>query len=181
MYFCPKCNYSFDISKAIPNENEVDTRKKITDPIDALKRLKADKDMNRYVAEFTIEELESNKHYKKLDEKMKDKIKVLFQAQSTFRGIEFKCNNCNYHKQIKETIMLYQMNTNSVYSVFRSIDDNKLLTLNPIYPRTHDYICKNINCITHKDDSMKEAIFFREKNLYQTNYICCVCYNGWKV
>jgi len=179
MYFCPKCNYSFDISKATSKEDNVETRKKLTDPVDALKRLKADKDMSKYVADFTMEELENNKHYKKLDETMKDKIKVLFQSQ--FGEIEFKCNNCNYHKKIKETIMLYQMNVSSIYSVYRSTYDNKLLALNPIYPRTKDYTCKNVNCITHKDDTNMEAVFFREKGLYQTNYICCVCYSGWKV
>jgi hypothetical protein len=166
MYFCPKCNYSFDISKAIVNESEPDSRKPLSDPVDALKRLKADKDMSKYIAEFTMEELEENKHYKKLDDIMKDKMKVLFEShQSQFGGIEFKCNNCNYHKKIKETIMLYQLNINSVYSVYRSIDDNKLLTVNPIYPRTKDYVCKNINCLLIKMTLIKKLSFL-EKKIY---------------
>ena len=78
------------------------------------------------------------------------KLNTLFNKPSNISGIMFKCNNCNYSKKIKDTIKLYQMNVDSVYSVYRSIDDNKLLSMNPIYPRTKDYECKNINCITHK-------------------------------
>ena len=100
----------------------------------------------------------------------KDKMKVLFQATPTYGGIMLKCNNCNFSKKIKETIRLYQLNVSSVYSVYRSQDDNKLLFLNPIYPRTRDYSCKNVNCITHKDETNKESVFFREKDSYLTNY-----------
>ena len=42
---------------------------------------------------------------------------------------------------------------------------------NPVYPRTKDYKCKNINCITHKDDKLKEAIYFKKSNINVT-YIC---------
>jgi hypothetical protein len=182
MYFCPKCNYSFDISKATTSDNEIDTRKKLDNVNSALKRLNVGKNLSDYVATFTLEELESNKIYSKLSDEDKDKCKVLFQETPTNTGgIMFKCNNCSYSKKIKETIRLYQLNVNSVYSVYRSQDDNKLLCLNPIYPRTNDYDCKNINCITHKNANNKEAVFFREKDSYLTNYICCICYNGWKV
>ncbi len=181
MYFCPKCNYSFDISKAVQSDNEEDTRKKLDNPNSALKRLNVGKNLSDYVATFSLEELESNKIYSKLSNEDKDKMKVLFQTAPTFGGIILKCNNCNFSKKIKETIRLYQLNVNSVYSVYRSQDDNKLLFLNPIYPRTSDYDCKNINCITHKDPSNKEAVFFREKDSYLTNYICGICFNSWKV
>lgn len=181
MYFCPKCNYSFDISKATSEDTEVDTRKKLEDPKSAIKRLKADKDLSEYMATFTKEELESNKFYSKLDDEMKEKLNILFEQTPIIGGIMFKCNNCNYRKKIKETIRLYQLNIDSTYSVYHSLEDNKLLIMNPIYPRTRDYNCKNINCITHKDEDIKEAIFFREKDSYLTNYVCSVCYSGWKV
>jgi hypothetical protein len=181
MYFCPKCNYSFDISKALTSENETDIRKKIDKPEDAIKRISAGKDLNDYIANFTMDELESNSLYIKLDDTDKDKFKTLFSKTTNYGGIMFKCNNCNYQKKIKETIKLYQLNVDTIYSVYRSNDDNKLLFLNPIYPRTHEYSCKNINCLTHKDESRKEAVFYREKDSYLINYICGVCYNSWKV
>ena len=185
MYFCPKCNYSFDISKATAEDKDqpVEDNRKILDNVEsALKRLKAGKNLNDYKADFKLEDLESHKIYIKLDDEDKDKMKVLFEGPSSqIGGIMFKCNNCNYKKKINETIRLYQLNIDSAYSVFRSIDDNKLLFMNPIYPRTRDYTCKNINCISHKDEKNKEAVFFREKDSYLTNYICGTCYNSWKV
>jgi DNA-directed RNA polymerase subunit M/transcription elongation factor TFIIS len=185
MYFCPKCNYSFDISKNVapekPEQAQEDTRKKLDNIDSALKRLKAGKLLTEYKAEFSLEDLEANNDYIKLDDDEKDKMKTLFNSVQLIGGIIFKCNNCNYKKKINETIRLYQLNVDSVYSVYRSMDDNKLLFLNPIYPRTHDYNCKNINCISHKDETNKEAVFFREKDSYLTNYICGVCYSSWKV
>ncbi len=50
---------------------------------------------------------------------------------------------------------------------------------NPIYPRTKDYTCKNLNCITHKDKEKKEAVFYKDKTNNNLIYICGVCYNSW--
>ncbi len=181
MYFCQKCNYSFDISKSIASDTE-SQKIKIDTPENAIKKLNSGKNLEEYSADFKFEDLESNKLYEKLSDENKEKLNILFEKSTdNITGIMFKCNNCNYSKRIKETIKLYQMNVDSVYSVYRSIDDNKLLFMNPIYPRTKDYTCKNINCITHKDKSIKEAVFFREKDSYLTNYICGTCFNSWKV
>ena len=183
MYFCPKCNYSFDISKNVAADNtpEEDTRKILDNIESAIKRLKAGKNLNAYKANFTLEDLENNAHYIKLSDEDKQKLNILFNITASIGGIMFKCNNCNYKKKINETIKLYQLNIDSVYSVYRSMDDNKLLFMNPIYPRTYDYSCKNINCISHKDETNKEAVFFREKDSYLTNYVCGICYSSWKV
>lgn len=183
MYFCPKCNYSFDISKNVVSDkpDQDDTRKKIDNIENAIRKLKAGKSFNDYKAEFSLEDLEADDNYIKLEGEEKEKMKKLFSPFSSSGGIMFKCNNCSYKKKINETIRLYQLNVDSIYSVYRSMDDNKLLFLNPIYPRTHDYNCKNINCISHKDETNKEAVFFREKDSYLTNYVCGVCYSSWKV
>lgn len=178
MYFCPKCNNSFDVSKS--SGIETDARTPISDIHEALKKVKTDSDLSNYSATFTKAELHKDKHYIKLTDNMKKKLDILFNIPS-IGGIEFKCNNCNFRKKIKDTIKLYQINIGASYSVFRSMDDNKLLSLNPIYPRTKDYTCKNINCVSHKDIKMKVAVFFREKDSYMTNYICGVCYSAWKV
>ena len=45
MYFCPKCNYSFDIAKS---SKTTDDRKKLDNPIELLKRLKAKKNLSNY-------------------------------------------------------------------------------------------------------------------------------------
>jgi hypothetical protein len=178
MYFCPKCNYSFDISKST---NITDNRKQLDTPIDVFKRFKAKKNLSNYIAAFPKEELTKHSIYKKLTSDEQLMLEVVFNETKSFGGIEFKCNNCNYRKQINETISLYQMNVNTTYTGYRTIEDNKLLAMNPIYPRTRDYTCMNVNCISHKDTINKEAVFFREKDTYETNYLCTICFNSWKI
>jgi hypothetical protein len=177
MYFCPKCNYSFDISKST---NTTDSRKTLDTPVEVFKRFKAKKNLANYVAAFPREELTKHSIYQKLSKEDQLMLDIVFNKTKLMGDIEFKCNNCNYRKQINETISLYQMNVNTTYSGHRSIEDNKLLAMNPIYPRTKDYTCMNVNCITHKD-SNKEAVFFREKDTYETNYLCTICFNSWKL
>ena len=176
MYFCPKCNYSFDITKS---SKTTDDRKQLENPIEVFKRLKAKKNLSNYVARFPKEDLTEHKIYKKLGDSDKESLNIVFNDKASMSGIEFTCLNCNYRKPINETIKLYQMNFNTTQDVYRSIEDNKLLAMNPIYPRTKDYTCMNVNCITHMDKANKEAVFFREKKSYQTIYLCTVCFTSW--
>ena len=180
MYFCPNCSYLFDISKSSTILKTEDDRVILKKIPDLFKKIDDKEDLSKFKAEFSKEELGKNKRYQKLSDNEKIQVNQVFEDMIV-SGAEFKCNNCNYKKKIKDTIRLYQYNVDSIYSVVRSIDDNKLLFMNPIYPRTKDYSCKNINCVSHKDAKNKEAVFFREKDSYLTNYICGICYNSWKV
>ena len=42
----------------------------------------------------------------------------------------------------------------------------EMMCHDPALPRTRDYICKNINCITHKKSELKEAVFIRISKKY---------------
>lgn len=175
MYFCPKCNYAFDISKNLTNS---DNREKITRIIDVFKLIKKKEDLSKFVADgFTIDDVKNNKYYEKISSKTKKNIEQIFDTNTS--GISFQCNNCNYKDPIKKSIQLYSMDLNSEVAQNKSIEDNKLISKNPILPRTRDYSCKNINCITHKDTSNKEAVFYKEPNTYNVNYVCTVCFNSW--
>lgn len=175
MYFCPKCSYSFDISKSL----DIDEKKSIKKVNDAFKIYEEEKTLNNYKAEFKIEELEKNSKYKKLQEEDKNKFKILFNHAESTTSAQFKCNNCGFVKNIIETVLLYQYDVNTSNYKIRNLEENKLLLNNPILPRTHDYICKNINCPTIKDKTTKEAVFFRNSDSYKLNYICCICNYGW--
>jgi hypothetical protein len=177
MYFCPECNYSFDISKSSLSDG-VDKiyLKKVAD---AFKIFESEGNFDNYKAEFKIEELEKNAKYKKLSEENKEKFNKLFQLNN-LASAQFKCNNCNFIKEITESVLLYQYQVNNNTNKIKTLEENQLTALNPILPRTHDYICKNINCLTNKDKKIKkEAVFFRDKDSYKINYICCVCYYNW--
>lgn len=178
MYFCPECSYSFDITKSSGQSNIKDTRKKVDKLNDALKIFDTKEDMTKYVAGFKIEETQKNKKYQKLTDNEKAKFNQIFDDLS-LTGAEFKCNNCNHIEPITKTILLYKLDLEEKSSKFKSLEENEFICKDPILPRTHDYTCKNPNCITHKDNKQKEAVFVKDKNTFKVTYICCVCYYSW--
>jgi DNA-directed RNA polymerase subunit M/transcription elongation factor TFIIS len=178
MYFCPKCNYSFDISKTV-STNTNDDKPVIKKVSDIIKKIEDNEDISQYRLEFKSEELEKNIKYKKLSDKDKEKINILFHINN-IAGAQFICNNCNYIKEITESLVLYKYEANAKNDKNISIENNELIVNNPILPRTHDYICKNIDCPTNKkNNSKKEAVFYRDKDSYRVNYVCCICYYNW--
>jgi len=178
MYFCPKCNYSFDIGKSTGTNisEEKQYLKKIND---AIKIYEDGQSLENYIAEFKKEDLETNFKYKKMSSENKEKFETLFKLP-TITGAEFKCNNCGFTKEITETVLLYELDFTDKTKKIKSINENKLICNNPMLPRTHDYICKNILCISITDNKIKkEAVFFREKDFFKINYICTLCYHSW--
>lgn len=177
MYFCPNCSYIFDIQKS-SNNVKIDDRIIINKLSEAFKLLDDKKNLTKYKAIFSKDELNKNKRYQKMSDIDKIAFNVIFE-ELVASGAEFKCNNCNNIKQITETTMLYQINVGGDNVKIRTLEENELMTKDPLLPRTHDYNCKNPSCITHKNIDKKEAIFFRDKNSMKLNYICSVCFYNW--
>lgn len=174
MFFCPKCNFLFDIKKSS------NVKTKINQIPELFEIIKTNNDLSNYIATFSKEKLVKNKKYTKLNDEIKNEINKLF--INTFKGgAEFKCVNCNNYKIISKSISLYEINFQNNNEEKYSLEKNKLLAKDPILPRTKDYTCKNINCITHKDNSKKEAIYYKEDNSYNLKYICTVCNYGWNL
>ena len=73
MYFCPKCNYSFDITKS---SNSQDTRKHLDTVSSAFELLKDKGNLSNYIAKFSKEELEKDNKYKKLSSNNKKKLNL---------------------------------------------------------------------------------------------------------
>lgn len=178
MYFCPNCSYLFDIAKSSKISKETDSRILVKKIPDAFKKLEDNEDLSKYKAEFSKEEMGKNKKYQKLKEEDKIKMNQLFE-EIVSSGAEFKCNNCNFSKQINETTLLYQINLEDNLVKIKSLEENELISKDPLLPHTHDYTCKNPSCITHKNSSIKDAVFIREKLSYKLNYICTVCNYNW--
>jgi hypothetical protein len=178
MYFCPKCNYSFDIGKS--SNTNINEEKIIVKKVnDVIKTFESGTSLDNFKADFKKEDLEKNSKYKKLSDTDKEKFDVLFHLPP-LSGAQFKCNNCSFTKEITESVLLYELDLSDKSEKVRSLEDNELICNNPILPRTHDYNCKNILCPTIKDKKIKkEAVFFREKNSYKVNYICTLCFYSW--
>lgn len=180
MYFCSKCDYSFDITKSSNyNTDNEDNKKTLKTPNDAIKRI--NKDLNKYKPLFSKTTLMKNKNYIKLTDDDKDKLELLFNNSELLNSAEFKCFNCGYVENINKTILLYKIDNKLSNSTIKTIEKNNILVNDPVLPRTKDYICKNVNCITHKDKSKKESVFYRDTDSYQLNYICNVCKFSWQI
>jgi hypothetical protein len=177
MYFCPNCSYSFDIVKSSQVSSQKDTRIEVEKLAEALKKFEAGEDISKYVAKFSRDETNKNKKYQKLEDADKIKFNQIFE-EITSSGAEFRCNNCNNIKPISETILLYNISMEDKTKM-RTLEENEFICQDPILPRTQDYDCKNPSCITHKQIHKKEAVFFKEKDSFKVNYICCVCFFSW--
>ena len=177
VFFCPDCTYSLGISKAQTFNDEDNEKKEIKSVTEALKML--DKNLSNFKAGFSKKELESNKKFQKLNINEKNKLNSLF--TSKISEADLSCSNCGYKKKIEDTIKLYEFNVLDNTSSIKSLEDNKLLTMDPILPRTRDYTCKNVNCVTHKDPKIKEAVFMKVPKGFSLTYICCVCHYSWNL
>ena len=183
MHFCPNCSYLFDISKSsividkkISNIQSSDSDTKTLTLNDVFKKIEVNEDLTKYTIAFTKDELIKNKKYQKLTDENKQKLNTLFD-ENIYSGAEFKCNNCNNTKQINETTLLYEVNLdNTTNNKIKNIKDNKLLCKDPLLPHTQDYVCKNPECATHKNTKLRDAVFYKEKNSYNINYICTLCF-----
>ena len=175
---CPKCSNSFDISKSSNTTKVIDTRIKINKISDALSLFEEGKNFSDYTATFTKEEINKNKKYQKIKDDDKIRFNQIFEELIS-SSAEFKCYNCNYSKQITETTLLYQLEMEDKIVKISSLEENELITKDPTLPHTHDYSCKNLNCLTHKEPNRKDAIFYKDNNNYKPNYICTICFYNW--
>ena len=176
MYFCPNCSYILDITKS--SSNIQSTGKNNIDKIsDLFKLIDKNEKIENYNINFTQEELIKHHKYKDYKDKIKN-INDLFDNKGNY-GAQFICNNCNYINNITETTLLYQLITEEKNNKILNIEYNKLLANDPLLPHTKDYTCKNPICNTHTNKSIKDAVFYKENNMYKVTYICTACYYSW--
>jgi len=187
MYFCPKCSYILDIGKIETNIKE--PKKNISNISNIIKMILEEDDFSGLNFTIDISSLEKNSKYKKLSEG--DRIKVynkitenlfLNKASNLEQLASFICNNCSYNKEITSSLTLYKKNYKQSNSqVNYDLNTNKLLIDDPTLPRTKNYNCKNVNCLTNDTKNKKinkEAVFFRE-NGFDIKYLCTICNHSW--
>ena len=174
-FFCPNCNYDLGISKKTDLKDDDDKQEITLEEI--FKKLSKKEKLSKYIPNFKKSDLETNKKYLKLPSSDKKKLDSLF--VNKLLEAELSCQNCGYSKVLEETIKLYEYNVNDTnYS--KTLDDNKLLCLDPTLPRTRDFTCKNSSCPTLKGGT-KEAVFMRIPKSYNLTYICTTCYHSWNI
>ena len=177
MYFCPICSYLLDISKS-SNKADIEDTITINNTDELFKLLSSNTELSNYNLTFSKDDIIKNKKYKKLEDFDKQKIEKIYENLIS-SGAKFECPNCYYNKEITKTTLLYQIIIDDKISTIKSLEENELISKDPLLPHTHDYICKNTDCNTYKNNSLKDAVFYKEKGSYKVNYICCVCYFSW--
>ena len=178
MLFCPECLNYLDFMRTI--NTDIDDKIILKKPIDLFKVIDTNENIQLYKLGFLKKDLLDNKKYLKYPDEIKNNIKNMsYEKINNIVSIEYKCHNCNYIKPINETILLYSENNNNELIKVNTIEENKLIFMNPILPHTHDYTCKNIECITHTNNILKDAVFYKSRNSYKVNYICGNCFFSW--
>lgn len=181
MEYCKNCNFSLEITR---NNKRDDTNVKVIAKPEELVKLKVSNDVN-YVINFNENTL---KDYIKDNNIMENdayeylkKFKNLVKQQKSVANFSFLCTNCGTSYVIQPGTIFYNINLNNK-SKAQTDDDVELKCMNPILPRTKDYICPNSSCKTHKDLLNKEAVFYRVAHEeYNLKYICCTCKTQWSV
>ena len=182
MFFCPKCDYTFDLSKNI--EKKENKSKKIISNITQISDiLKEYKDSEIDFIENYIFKNDENKiitlpEFLNLDKKKQNFVKnytINYQYNSK---INFICKNCNYTQELNETIRLYQSDLNLKNKAKDNTPEiNSLYLDDPTLPRTNNCICKNINCPS-LNDNKNHVVFYRNFDSTIT-YVCNTCRYSW--
>lgn len=177
MFFCPKCNFSLDITKNIPNE--ISNNIEVATPKDLIELFLDNEIDGNLKITFQKKELLSSKEFKKLDDQKQNDIQNKYDEIMNigFNKAYFLCNNCQFVTRLEAGIKLYEVSNTSKYTksdlVTNKIKDKTL-------PRTKDFICPNSKCDSQKNEKNKEAIFYRlSKESYNLKYVCTSCETSW--
>ena len=145
-------------------------------------------DVDLELKNFNIKDLNKIPLFNKLSNNQKtlvinrilEKIPKQKNAKSTeniTKESYFYCKSCGYNEKIPEKQFVFsrgdEKNDNIYNYKFTNYKHDNIL------PRTKNYNCINDKCSTHKNPAIKYAVFYRNKDSYNTRYICTVCDKFW--
>lgn len=88
----------------------------------------------------------------------------------------FYCKSCGHHGSIPNKTLVFSRGNVSQETNNELINYDNYVS---VYPTTKNYNCINKNCDTHKNPSMKNAVFKRIPGQYTVVYQCNVCEYKW--
>ena len=196
MQFCPKCDNIMDISRSAPKSsfasdptslsNTTTEKPVVVDNNEITKIINMFKngiDITNEKVDF--DQLVKHSEFTSLKDKDKKELtKIIKSIEDEALTAYLMCKNCSYFEKLtSRTMVLNKMSTNSsTNSELTDYSKYKYMRYDNTLPHTRDYICKNKDCKTHKDHTLKDAKWFRpNQNNYETYYVCCECGIVWNI
>ena len=195
MQFCPKCDNIMDISKTAPKSSFLGEPTSLsatteTDNINInngeyiakiINMFKNDIDISNEKVDF--EKISKHKEFLIMkDKERKELTRIIKIIEDDAQNAFIICKNCSYsEKLVKRTLLLNKMSKNSTID-FNDLSKYKYMRYDNTLPHTRDYVCKNKECKSNKDHTLKDAKWFRpNQNSYITYYVCCECGTIWNI
>lgn len=173
LFPCRKCSYALIITK----NKEVSNNKIKIEKINHVFKL-LDENLDAYEFDFPKEKLLKNKRFNSLTREQQNKLLSAYtNKKNVVIASLFKCNNCGNVEPITSTILLFEVDKRTEET--RELTDYEIefYLEDPTIARTKDYNCKNKDCETHKNKDLKEAVFFKNKDIL--TYACVKCKHNW--
>jgi hypothetical protein len=197
MQFCPKCDNIMDIGKSAPRITvNVATPDTVSETTEAPEATEASENIIRKLItlyknkedistlKVDMKQLLSYPEYMKLKENDKNNILKLLKSDIDDSMSAYRiCKNCSYfEKMVGKTLVLSRMNMGSNLTNKQDLSKYKYMIHDKTLPHTREYVCKNDICITHKDLSKRDAVWFRPSpTSYSTCYACIACNMIWNI
>ncbi len=191
MFFCPECHNGYDITKTLPTKNTQQGGSVDSDMEEIINKIASNENLTDKELKQVNDDLLKSNYYKKLtgkvkelvynkvmDNKSKEEKKQMIGESKTASKSYFICKNCGQYEEIKPKTMIISRSTtleNPSSAGYDDIHNYKNMIHAKYLPHTRNYICPNKKCESYKDDSKRDAVFFRKPNTYQTVYVCTTC------
>ena len=197
MKFCPKCDNIMDISRTAPKVSygteatslSNTTTEKPTEGdnndniVKIINMFKNNIDLTNEKIDY--DQLIKHKEYLALkDKEKKELVKIAKSIEDEGLNAFMICKNCSYFEKLTQrTMVLNKMSKNATgTSELNDYSKYKYMRYDNTLPHTRDYVCKNTDCKTHKDHTLKDVKWFRpNQTTYETFYVCCECGFVWNI
>ena len=155
MFACPKCDNTFDIVHESKINADLETPTSVSNTED-------DNDDNNE---------DNQKKPIKNQNKQKDDLGNKFY---------FRCTNCSYIEQLRPNTLISKKTIDTSTDKIIDEDNYKNMIHDRTLPRTRKYVCPNDKCVSQKDYSKREAVWFKpDHNTYKIIYVCSACQTAW--
>lgn len=196
MLFCPNCNNILNISKTPQSkpktEEEPETVSSSSSNVNSNvnstiinKLLNNEILTDEEIKTINKKEIQKDEEYIKLDKKKKSILNKKITELSVSSIDEslksfYICKNCGFSKEItNNTLITSKADLENTSDTHINTERFKNMIYSKILPHTRAYICPNKDCPSHKNNTLREAVFYRPTQSLQTWYTCIACKSYW--